>query len=101
MRNFTRQNDDAHRELFGLTRPLPLDPAIRYEMLRMLDQLQGRIEMMDLVSGQLIDNLTKMRFVPAAPDVRSKVQGFPTYQFCREHSLPLRSMEAAMVPVPA
>jgi len=96
----TRQNDNEQQELFGLSRPLPLDPGVRYELLRTLDRLRGRIEFMDLVSGQLMDHVEKVRMVPPVAAVRKDLERFGTYRFCKAQGLPVRSLNAAMTAVP-
>ena len=40
-----------------LSRAIPLDPGVRLQLLTTLDRLRGRIEFMDLQSGQMIDNI--------------------------------------------
>lgn len=96
----TRQNNADYQELFGLGRPVPLDPGVRFELLRTLDRLRGRIEYMDLLSGQLIDHIAKAGMLPPAADVRRDVERFGTYGFCRSQRLPLRPFAEAMAAVP-
>lgn len=96
----TRQNGGDYQELFGLSRAIPLDPGVRFELLRTLDRLAGRIEYMDLLSGQLIDHVANVGMVPAAAGVRHDVERFGTWSFCRGQRLPLRTFRQAMTPVP-
>jgi len=95
----TRQNGASGQELFGLSRPLQLDSGVRYEMLRTLDSLYGRIAFMDLLSGQLIDHVVKVGMVPPAARTRREVERFGTVGFCKGQRLPLRSLGEAMTPV--
>lgn len=96
----TRQNDDDYQALFGLSRAIPLDPGVRFELLRTLDRLRGRIEFMDLQSGQMIDNVANANMVPPAAAARREVERFGTWQFCRAQRLPLRPLREAMTAVP-
>ena len=96
----TRQNGGDYQELFGLSRPVPLDPGVRFELLRTLDRVRGRIEFMDLLSGQLIDHIMKVGMVPSAVDARREVERFGTYRFCTAQGLPLRTSVEAMKAVP-
>ncbi len=96
----TRQNGDDYQELFGLSRPMPLDPGVRFDLLRTLDRVRGRIEFMDILSGQLIDHITKVGMLPSAMEARRVVERFGTYRFCKAQGLPLRSSIEAMKAVP-
>lgn len=96
----TRQNGTDYQELLGLSRPLPLDASVRYDLLRTLDRVRGRIEFMDLLSGQLIDHIAKVGLTPPKADARREVTRFGTYRFCVEEKLPLRSFDEAMTAVP-
>ena len=92
----TWQNNDDRQALVGLGRPIPLDPTVRYSMLRTLDELSGRIAMMDFVVGELIDHVQTLDMVPPASGVKSEVARRGTYRFCRANRLPMRSFEEAM-----
>lgn len=99
MAAMTRQNGDDYQELFGLSRPIPVDPSVRFALLLTLDRLRGRIEFMDLLSGQLIDHVMRVGMVPPASQVRLDVERFGTYRFCRTQRLPLRSWKEATTPI--
>jgi hypothetical protein len=100
MELMTRQNDQDQHELFSLSRVLPLDPSVRADFTRRLDSLRGRVEFMDLVAGQLIDHVQRVRMVPSPAETRRQVERFGTDQFCRAQGLPLHSFARAMTAVP-
>lgn len=99
MELMTRRNDEDQRELFSLSRVLPLDPSVRADFTRRLDSLRGRVEFMDLVAGQLIDHVQRVRMVPPPAETRRQVERFGTDQFCRAQRLPLHSFRRAMTSV--
>jgi hypothetical protein len=94
-----RNNIDSQR-LLSLSRPLPLDPMVRFSLIQELDEMRGRAEFMSLLSGQMIDHLTKARMVPPTNQTRDLVSKYGTYRFCRAHGFPTRSLAAASTPVP-
>lgn len=94
------RNDEDWRRLRTLSNPMPLDPMVRYSLLQTLDQLRGRIEFVDLLSGQLIDHLVNLKMVPSAAKARRDIERFGTVHFCRARRLPLLSLAEAMSPVP-
>jgi hypothetical protein len=96
----SERNGVDYRRLLTLSRPIPLDPIVRYSLLQTLDELGGRVEFMDLLSGQLIDHIVRLDMVPPANAARKEVERFGTYKYCRQQGLPLRSFAAAMTPVP-
>lgn len=96
MINLTARNDIDYQRLLSLSRPLPLDPMVRFSLLQTLDELRGRTGFMALQSGQMIDHIVDVGMVPSPAEIRAAVTRFGTYQFCRTQRLPLRSLAAAM-----
>jgi uncharacterized membrane-anchored protein YhcB (DUF1043 family) len=96
----SERNGIDYRRLLTLSRPIPLDPVVRYSLLQTLDELRGRVEFMDLLSGQLIDHVLRLDFVPPAAVARNQVQRLGTYPYCLHQRLRLRSFAQAMTPVP-
>ena len=92
----TERNGIDYRRLFVLSRPIPLDASTRFQLLQTLDELRGRIEFVDLLSGQLIDRVQRLGMVPSAADTRKAVERYRTVQFCRDQGLPLREMDRAV-----
>ncbi len=95
----TERNGEDYQALLSLSQPIPLDPMVRYTLLRTLDQMRGRLSFMDLQSGQLIDHIAKVEMIPPAATARAEVERFGTYKFCRAQGLPMRSFADAMKPV--
>ena len=95
----SERNGVDYRRLFVLSRPIPLDAATRFQILQTLDELRGRIQFVDLLSGQLIDRIERLHMVPSAADTRTAIDRYRTANFCREQRLPLRSLAEAMKPV--
>lgn len=94
------RNGIDYRRLFVLSRPIPLDPATRFHLLQTLDELRGRIEFVDLLSGQLIDRIGRLDMVPAKADTQRAIERYRTVQYCRSARLPLRPLDDALKPVP-
>lgn len=86
--------------LVALTHPLPLDPTVRYLIVKDIEQLRGRLEYLDLINGQVIDYVTRVGMLPPARDAVAVTQRYGTYQFCKKHRLPLRPFNQAMQAVP-
>jgi hypothetical protein len=96
----TSANDAAEWGLFALTHPLPLDPSVRYSIMKEIEQVRGRLEYLDLVNGQVIDYVEHAGMVPPASEAQAVTERYGTYQFCKAHGLPMRSFVEAMQPVP-
>jgi hypothetical protein len=86
--------------LVALTHPLPLDPTVRYLIVKDIEQLRGRLEYLDLLNGQVIDTVTRVGMLPPPQNAVTVTQRYGTYQFCTKHRLPLRTFKEAMQPVP-
>jgi hypothetical protein len=93
-------NDQSEQGLDALTHRLPLDPTVRYSIVKEIEQLSGRLEHLDLLNGQVIDYLEKASMLPPAAEARSVTERYGTYRFCKAHALPMRSFEEAMQAVP-
>ncbi len=96
----TRENNAAYQRLLSLTRPIPLDAGVRYSLLRDLDELRGRVELMSHLHGQSLDNWTKAGVLPPVEPARKALASSGTRRFCEDHKLPLRSVTEAERPVP-
>lgn len=92
-------NGEDYRELLALSRPIPLDPSVRFELLRTLDRLAGRISFMEILAGHLVGHVSRVDMVPPPERVRREVEHFGTWQFCRDQKLPLRSWREASAPL--
>ena len=100
MINLTARNDVDYQRLLSLSRPLPLDPMVRFSLLQTLDELRGRTHFMALQSGQMIEHIVRVGMVPPAAATRDSVTRFGTYQFCRAQGLPTRPIAEAMTTAP-
>lgn len=98
--SLTALNDNDSSALLSLSQPIPLDPMVRYSLLRTLNELRGRVAFMDVRSGQLIDLIQKLDMLPPAADAKAKVERFGTYKFCKARGLPMRTFAEAMTAVP-
>jgi hypothetical protein len=94
------RNGIDYRRLLVLSRPIPLDPSVRYSILQTLAELRGRVEFIDILSGQIIDHVQRLRMVPPEAFAQHEVERYGTYQFCKTRNLPLRSFKDAMQAVP-
>lgn len=92
----TQENGEDYRALFGLSRPMPLDAGVRFELLRTLDRLAGRIAFMELLSGHVIHHVEQAGMTPDPAEVRRDLARRGTFLFCREQHLPLRDLREAM-----
>lgn len=92
----TERNGEDYQALLSLSQPIPLDPMVRFTLLRTLDQMRGRFAFIDLQSGQLIDHIEKLGMVPPMAAARAEVERFGTFKFCRAQGLPMRSFREAM-----
>jgi hypothetical protein len=98
--DMTDRNNIDNQRLLSLSRPLPLDPTVRFSLLQDLDELRGRAMFMGLLSGQMIDHVIKAGMVPPPNETRDRVSKYGTYRFCRAHGFPTRSLADAATPVP-
>lgn len=94
------QNNAATQRLLALSRPLPLDPAVRFSLLQELDELRGRVEELSHSSGQVIGDLVRAGMQPTAEVGRNLLANSGTYRFCRTHRLPMLSLAEAERPIP-
>jgi hypothetical protein len=98
--SMTQQNNTDYQALMALSRPIVLDPQVRFQLSQTLDGLRGRIEFMNLYSGQMIDHIEQVGMLPTTGAARRDVQRMGTYRFCKEQGLPMRPMNEAMTAVP-
>ena len=83
-----------------LAHPLPLDPTVRYSIVKDIEGLRSRLEYLDLLNGQMIDYIEHVGMRPAPQEARELTERYGTYRFCKAHELPMRSFEDAMRAVP-
>lgn len=100
MREIILENNATEPSLVALTHPLPLDPSVRYAIVKDLERLRGRLEYLDLLNGQLIENIQKVGMLPPPDPAIAATRRYGTYQFCKAHGMPLRPFKDAMVAVP-
>jgi hypothetical protein len=96
----TAANNDSEQGLVALTHKLPLESTTRYSIAKEIEQLIGRVDGLDLVYGQLIENIQKVAMLPDPKVAQSVTQRYGTYKFCKEHGLPMRPFEEAMRAIP-
>lgn len=100
LRDMTDRNESDSARIFSLSRPMPLDPSVRFGLMRSLDELRGRVQFMGLVSGQVLNFVVEAGMVPDDSELRDIMERSGTHQFCVRERLPLRSTKEARMPVP-
>ena len=100
MWGINQANNDADYGYLALTHPLPLDPTVRYSIMKEIEQERGRMEYIDFLNGQAIDYIQSLGMLPPPKDAIKTTERWGTYQFCKAHGLPMRSFKDAMVAVP-
>ena len=93
-------NNESDEALIALTHRLPLDPSVRYSIIREIEQVRARTEYLDYMNSDLVDNVRRAGRPPSVADTRAVVERFGTYKFCKAHGLPMRPFQDAMVAVP-
>ena len=58
---------------------MPLDPSVRYAIVKDLERLRGRLEYLDLLNGQLIENIQKAGMLPPPDDAIGATRRYGTY----------------------
>lgn len=89
-------NNAAEPGLVALTRRLPLDPSVRYLIIKEIEQVRGHLQYLDLLNGQLIENVEKAGMLPPAHAAQAVTERYGTYRFCKAHNLPMRPFREAM-----
>lgn len=100
LRNLITANNDAEQGMVALTHRLPLEPAVRYSIVKEMEQLSGRLDYLDLIHGQAIDYIQSVGMLPPAEEAQELTKRYGTYQFCKKQGLPMRSFKEAMQAVP-
>lgn len=100
LREIIWENNAAEPSLVALTHPLPLDPGVRYAIVKDLERMRGRLEYLDDLNGQLIENIQKAGMLPSPETARAVTERYGTFKFCKAHGLPLRPFKDAMQAVP-
>lgn len=98
--DLTDRNGVDDRQLLALSRPIELEPIVRHSIMQTLDELRGRVDLVDTLSGHLIEHIVKLGWAPPKAETRREVERYNTIKFCLARRLPLRSLEEAMVPLP-
>ena len=93
-------NDVATFKLIALTHRIPLDAAVRYSVIEKLEELGGQFEYLDSNFGQLLYDIQNAGMLPAPKDAQTMTEKFGTFQFCKAHALPMRSLTEAAKPLP-
>ena len=93
-------NNTSEAGLSALTHALPLDPMVRYSIIKEIEQMRSRLEYLDLINGQLIESVQQVKMLPSAQEARAVTQRYGTYQFCKANGFPMRSTKDAMQAVP-
>jgi hypothetical protein len=100
LRDMNAANLESGEGMVALAHRLPLDPAVRYSIIRDIEQLTGRLEYLNILNGQVIDYIQRVRMVPSAAEAQAITKGYGTYHFCKAQGLPLRPFKEAMQAVP-
>src|SRR5688572_8475743 len=100
IQNLIADNDETERGLVALTHRLSLESAVRYSIVKEIEQLSGRLDTLDLYYGQEIENIQNVGMLPPAEEAQALTERYGTYQFCKARSLPMRSFKDAMQAVP-
>jgi hypothetical protein len=100
LREIIWENNAAEPSFVALTHPLPLDPAVRYEIIKDLERMRGRLEYLDDLNGQLIEYIQKAGMIPPPETARVVTERYGTYKFCKAHGMPMRPFKDAMQAVP-
>ena len=95
-----RANDATEAGLVALSHPLPLEATVRYNLVKEIEQLNGRLDTLDLNFGQEIENIQNVGMLPPAEEAQAVTERYGTYKFCKAHGLPLRPYKEAMQAVP-
>jgi hypothetical protein len=98
--DINRANSESNQGFVVLTHAVPLDAAMRFSILKEIEQVRGRMETMDYNNGQVIDYIEQVKMLPFAEQARAIVTRYGTYRFCKTHRLPMRSFEDAMKAIP-
>lgn len=100
MAGMLAENSAAEPAFVALSHQLPLDPAVRYAIIKDIERVRGRFEYLDMVQGQLMENIEKAGMLPPPENSRRVTQRYGTYRFCKAHGMPMRSFDDAMQAVP-
>lgn len=100
VQDMTWASSQDEQALMTLAQPVPLDPMARLTLLQRIAQLRGRAEFMDRRAGNLLDHIHRLGMVPPPQEAETLVKRYGTYKFCAAERLPMRTLAAAMTPVP-
>jgi hypothetical protein len=100
LNQLTNRNQSDQDRMLVLSRPLDLDPTVRFSLVQTLSEMRGRAKFMGLVSGQLINHVLKENMRPSDVVTWGKVARYGTYKFCRANRFPTRPFNDALKPLP-
>lgn len=98
--DMNRLNNQSEQTLVAMARPIPLDPMVRYSLLREIETISGRAEFLDTINGQLIEHIQLAGMLPPPAEAQAVTERFGTYRFCKAQGFPLRPFAEAMTAVP-
>lgn len=93
------RNDHDVQRIFSLSRPIELDASVKFELMQALDELHGRLNFMDVSSGQVLGNVNRAGMTPGAAVVDHLLKRSGTRKLCIREHLPLRSLKEASMPI--
>lgn len=93
---YTRQVADVHElnsvirretgNLLVMKKPLALDPQIRMDLQRSIDQVRQDSDEMNLVAGQIVRSIVDLKMVPSGSFMTKFISQSGTIAFCRAQS---------------
>jgi hypothetical protein len=92
--------DESDSRLLAATKPLELDPEVRFSLLQAIDKMHAASERMTDSAGEIIFWIGKFGAAPAREDVAKDLDrnsGFGR-QFCGSEHLPTRTLVEAIDP---
>lgn len=101
IRDMNLANDQSEQELSVLGYRLTLDPMVHYSVIKDIELLSGRLELLDIINQELIDNIQRAKMLPPPEVARAQTEDFGTYKFCKAQALPMRSIKEAMHGAPS
>ncbi|MCF2514840.1 hypothetical protein LVY65_07155 [Sphingomonas sp. G124] len=100
MAEMNAENNAVEPAFVALAHRLPLDPGVRYAIIKDIERIRGRLEYLDMIQGNVIDNIKKAGMLPAPENAERLTKRYGSYKFCKAHGLPMRSFKDAMQAVP-
>jgi hypothetical protein len=79
---------------------MALDPSTKMGLMQSIDETRDINWWMGIYSGQLVDQIVKLKLAPTRESTREILATPGTRKFCASHGLPMRSFEEASTPIP-